>query len=107
MSMVAQIGAPDAQTSAPRKLPYDGNVVGWVAQNGQSRTIAPSDELSHPFVEKGRYKSAACLPVGTALRFGVILACREPEDAISQEQVMMLELVSAQLANALAKDARG
>jgi GAF domain-containing protein len=41
------------------------------------------------------------------MRFGVIFACREQPDAITQQNVMMLELVSAQLANALAKQARG
>jgi GAF domain-containing protein len=44
--------------------------------------------------------------VGTALRFGVLVACRTDSGTITQENVMMLELVSAQLASALAKDQR-
>jgi hypothetical protein len=46
------------------------------------------------------------VPVGTTMRFGVILACREQPDAITQQNVMMLEVVSAQLASALARQAR-
>jgi hypothetical protein len=44
--------------------------------------------------------------VGTTLRFGVLLACRKDADSITGDNVMMLELVSAQLASALAKEQR-
>jgi len=75
-------------------------------QNGQSRAIGPTERLSHPFVQQQRMGSAACVPVGMALRFGVLLACREQPNAINQKQVMLLELVGAHLANALAKQDR-
>jgi GAF domain-containing protein len=82
------------------------SLMGWVAQNGQSRTVAPDDDLNHPFVTAMKFRAAACVPVGTALRFGVLVACRTDSGTITQENVMMLELVSAQLASALAKDQR-
>ncbi|MFP4323204.1 MAG: GAF domain-containing protein [Anaerolineales bacterium] len=102
----AQVGPEEATKLAPRQPDYNNSLLGWVAQNGQSRTVSPQDELNHPFVKKGQFKSAACIPVGTTVRFGVMFACRVDLDAISQENVMMLELVSAQLASALAKEAR-
>jgi hypothetical protein len=105
LSLIADVG--ESKEDAPRKLPYNDTLVGWVAQNGQSRTVGPEDSPNHPFVTEGRFKSAACVPVGTNIRFGVMLSCKTGEDSISQENVLMLELVSAQLASALAKDARG
>ncbi len=102
----AQVGPEEATKLAPRQPDYNKSLIGWVAQNGQSRTVSPEDEPNHPFVKKGQFKAAACIPVGTTVRFGVMLACRSEANTISQENVMMLELVSAQLASALAKEAR-
>ncbi len=104
--LVAQCGEDEVTKLAPKHPEYQDSLVGWVAQNGQSRTVSPNDDPNHPFVAKRRFESAACVPVGTTLRFGVMLACRTAPNAISQENVMMLELVSAQLASALAKEER-
>jgi DNA-binding response OmpR family regulator len=104
--LVAQHGDDDHLKLAPKNPPYEHSLVGWVAQNGQSRTVSPDDEITHPFVAKRTFESAMCVPVGTNLRFGVLLACRKAPNAISQENVMMLELISAQLASALAKEQR-
>jgi GAF domain-containing protein len=106
LTLGAQVGAQAVMAMAPQKQDYDGSLVGWVAQNGQSRVVGPNDDPNHPFVKQGRFGAGACIPVGTTLRFGVILACRDQPDAISQQNVLMLELVSAQLASALAKQAR-
>lgn len=107
MSLMAQAGASDVTREAPQKLPYDQSLVGWVAQNGKSRTVTSEDELNHPFIKNKKFGSGTCVPVGTSMRFGVIFACKKNEGAITQENVMMLELVSAQLSSALAKDSRG
>lgn len=102
----AQTG-PDAITAiAPHKQAYDSSLVGWVVQNGQSRIVSAKDLPNHPFVKQQRFGAGVCVPVGQTLRFGVIFACREQENAITQQNVLMLELVSAQLASALAKEAR-
>lgn len=106
LRLSSQVG-PDALMSvAPQQQDYNTSLVGWVSQNGQSRIIGPEDQPNHPFVKQQRFKSGVCVPVGTTLRFGVIFACREQPNAITQQNVLMLELVSAQLANALAKQTR-
>jgi len=103
LKLGAQIG-PDALTSiAPPKQDLYDTLAGWVAQNGHSRIIGPEDQPNHPFIRQRRVQSGACVPVGTTLRFGVILACREQPNAITQQNILVLELVSAQLANALAR----
>ncbi|MBN1201488.1 MAG: GAF domain-containing protein [Anaerolineae bacterium] len=105
LTLAAQVG-PDAVTAiAPQKQHHQDSLTGWVSQNGQSRIVGADDEPNHPFVKRGRFGSGACVPVGTNLRFGVIFACREQPNAITQPNVLMLELVSAQLASALAKEA--
>jgi DNA-binding response OmpR family regulator len=104
--LVAQVGPDDIMKIALHHPEYENTLLGWVAQNGQSRTVSPTDEPNHPFVKRGEFQNAACVPVGTTLRFGVLLACRKAADSITGENVMMLELVSAQLASALAKEQR-
>jgi hypothetical protein len=37
-------------------------------------------------------------------RYGVLVACREIPGSISQENILILELISAQLASALSKE---
>lgn len=95
---------PQAITSIAPEKQKESTVIGWVAQNGQSRIVGPEDEPNYSLVQRGRLGAGACVPVGGATRHGVLLACREKPDSISQENVMLLELVSAQLAAALAKE---
>lgn len=103
LKLRAQVG-PDAIIGiAPQQQEYQGSLVGWVAQNGQSRIVGPDDIPNHPFIKQQRFGSAVCIPVGKTLRFGVLFACRQQPNAITQQNVLMLELVSAQLASALAK----
>ncbi len=106
LRLSAQVGPSNLSAMAPQQQDYETSLVGWVAENGQSRIIGPDDTPNHPFIRQQRFGSGACVPVGSNLRFGVILACREQPDAITQQNVMMLELVSAQLASALAKQNR-
>lgn len=106
LRLSAQVGPSNLSAMAPQQQDYETSLVGWVAENGQSRIIGPDDTPNHPFIRQQRFGSGACVPVGSNLRFGVILACREQPDAITQQNVMMLELVSAQLASALAKQTR-
>ena len=92
LTLAAQVGPEDAIQDAPKKPNFQTSLMGWVAQNGQSRTVSPEDDLNHPFVTAMKFRAAACVPVGTALRFGVLVACRQEAETISQEHVMMLEL---------------
>ncbi len=106
LKLNGQIGPDSLTTVAPQQQDSTDSLVGWVSQNGLSRIVGPEDQPNHPFIKQQRFKSAACVPVGTTLRFGVLFACREQPNAITQQNVLMLELVSAQLASALAKQAR-
>lgn len=107
LKLNAQVGPRPITGIAPQQQDYEGSLVGWVAQNGQSRIVGPEDQPNHPFIKQQRFGAGVCVPVGVSLRFGVIFACREQPNAITEQNVLMLELVSAQLANALAKQARG
>jgi CheY-like chemotaxis protein len=104
ISLAAQAGPESVTRVAPTRQDYENSVVGWVAQKGQSRIVGPDDTPNHPFITKGRFGTAALIPVGTTLRFGVVMACREEPGSIDQKNVLMLELVSAQLASSLARD---
>ncbi len=106
LKLSAQVGPEALTTAAPQRQDYHHSLIGWVSQNSQSRIVGPEDQLNHPFIKQQRLGSGVCVPVGTTLRFGVILACRQQPNAITQQNVMMLELVSAQLASAMAKQAR-
>lgn len=105
LSLAAQVGPNAIMSMMPVRTDYSG-LLGWVVQNGQSRIVGPGDTPNHLLIEKGRYGSAVCIPVGSTMRFGVMLACREQPGAITQQNVLMLELVGAQLASALAKEQR-
>ncbi|HLY28496.1 MAG TPA: hypothetical protein VKQ72_19270 [Aggregatilineales bacterium] len=105
LSLAAQLGPNNITSMMPVRSDYSG-LLGWVAQNGQSKTVGFGDEPNHTLIEKGRFGAAVCVPVGSTLRFGVVLACREQPGSIKAENVLMLELVCAQLASALAKEQR-
>lgn len=104
LALSAQTGQEAITSIAPQQQDYATSLIGWVAQNGQSRVVSADDHPNHPFTTQKHFCSAVCVPVGTTLRIGVILACRKETNTISQQNVMMLELVSAQLASALAKE---
>lgn len=106
MSVSAQAGDAQVTRIAPQKQDYNTSLVGWVAQNGQTRIVKKEDELNHPFVARGKFGRGVCVAVGSTIRFGVLMACQEKED-LNEQSALMLELISAQLASALAREARG
>lgn len=104
LSLKAQEGPQAIQSVAPKQA-ADNDIMMWVARNGQSRIAGPDDEPTHPLVKRGRLGAVACVPVTySGTRYGVIVACREMPDSISQDNVLMLELVSAQLAAVVSKE---
>jgi hypothetical protein len=107
LALRAQDGPMPIQAVAPKTATPD-DLMTWVAQNGQSRIAGPSDTPNHPLVAKGRLGAIACVPIvfGTN-RYGVLLGCREQPGSITQENVLMLELVTAQLAAAISKETIG
>ncbi len=100
----AQSGPNTITAIAPKRANAD-DLMGWVAQNGQSRIAAPEDKPNHPLVARGRLGAVSCVPVGFAgKQYGVLAACRDMPGSITQENILMLELVAAQLAAALMKE---
>jgi hypothetical protein len=106
VSLTSQAGDEKVKRIAPQKLDYNESVVGLVAQDGQSRIIGKDDTPNHPFVARGKYGKGVCVAVGTTIRFGVIIACKEVPE-MDEQSTLMMELVSAQLSSALAREARG
>ena len=104
LALRAQEGPNAIQSVAPKEA-SDDDLICWVAQNSQSRIAGPGDEMTHPLVQRGRLGAVACVPVhASGNRYGVLVACREMPDSITQENVLMLELVSAQLGAAVAQE---
>jgi hypothetical protein len=101
-----QLGPADLTKTAPAQQTIEGTLVGWAFKNGQSRVAGVADPLSHPFLQQQRVSSVVSVPVGMALRYGVLLACSTQADRLAHKQVMMLELIGAHLANALARHDR-
>jgi GAF domain-containing protein len=107
VTLKAQDGPAPIQAVAPKAAAPD-DLLMWVAQNGQSRITGPQDSPNYPLVAKGRLGAAVCVPViFSGNRYGVLIACREMPNSITQENVLMLELVTAQLAAAISKEIIG
>ncbi len=107
LTLKAQDGPPPIQVAAPKQAAPD-DLMAWVAQSGQSRITGPNDTPNHPLVARGRLGAVACVPVILGgSRYGVLVACRDQPGSITQENVLMLELVSAQLAAAVSKEIIG
>jgi len=104
LALKAQAGPKTIQSIAPKDASPD-DLMGWVAQNGQSRIAGPEDKPNHPLVSRGRLGAISCVPVSFSNRsFGVIAACKDRPGSITQERILMLELIAAQLATALTKE---
>jgi hypothetical protein len=104
VGLKAQDGAKAIRAVAPEKG-FADDIIGWVAQHNQSRIASPDDEINHPLVKKGRLGAVACIPLNISnVRYGVMVACREMPGSVSKENILMLELISAQLTAALSKE---
>jgi DNA-binding response OmpR family regulator len=107
LALGAQVGDATVAGALPERVEYGaGGVLTHVARTGESRIFAAGDTHSHFLVERGRFESGIAVAVGVQLRFGVILAFRAQAASIKQENLVMLELVSAQLASSLAKEGK-
>jgi hypothetical protein len=107
LTLKAQDGPNPIQAAAPKQASAD-DLMTWVTQNGQSRIVNPPDNPNHPLVAKGRLGTGACIPVVfSGNRYGVLIAFRDQPGSITQENVLMLELITAQLAAAISKEIIG
>lgn len=105
-SVVAQDGDEAVKRIAPQKL-SNNSVIGHVAATGDTKIINPEDEINHPFIARGKFRQGMAVPVGNNMRFGVLFAAQDGPDEIKKELVLMVELISAQLASALARENSG
>lgn len=104
LKMGAQVGPRTITSIAPNSSSGD-DLMGWVAANGMTRVAGPQDRPNHPLVARGRLGAVACVPVNAGDRlYGVLVGCMDRPDSITQDMVMMLELIAAQLAAALKKE---
>ncbi|MDX2163466.1 MAG: hypothetical protein SF162_19265 [bacterium] len=103
LTLKAQDGPIAIQAIAP-KTASETDVIGWVLTNGQSRIAGMNDEITHPLVKRGRLGCVACILVGTTARYGVLAAFRERPDTITMQDVLLLELIGAQLAAVVTKE---
>lgn len=107
LSLKAQAGPNPITSVAPKEANAD-DLMTWVARSKQSRIANYGDEMNHPLVAKGRLGAGACIPVTFDSKlYGVLVACRDKPNSITQENVMMLELVGSQLAAAILKENSG
>jgi GAF domain-containing protein len=104
VTLRAQDGSTPIQAVAPKQATAD-DLMAWVALNGQSRIAGPNDKPNHPLVARGRLGAVACVPVTfSGNHYGVLVACRDQPGSITQENVLMLELIAAQLASVVSKE---
>ncbi len=107
MHLRAQDGPNPIQSIAPKNSTAD-DLMSWTLTHGQSRIASPQDSINHPLVAKGRLGAVASVPVLiSGQQYGVIVAFRDEPGTINQEQIMLLELIAAQLGSALTKDLNG
>ncbi|MBC7810276.1 MAG: GAF domain-containing protein [Burkholderiales bacterium] len=105
----AQDGPRPIQAVAPKDLSGDtDDLASWSLQHVQSRIAGPTDNPNYPLVAKGRLGAVACIPVVfSGAKYGVIVVCRDQPGTITNENILMLELIGAQLAAAISKERVG
>lgn len=104
MTLRTQAGPAPIRSVAPKETSAD-DLMTWVAKNRQSRIAGPEDRPNHPLVARGRLGAIACVPVAQNEQvFGVLVACQDRPNSITQENILILELIGAQLAFAIAKE---
>jgi hypothetical protein len=105
ITLKVQEGDTGLQMAAPMEAAPE-DIISMVARTGQSRSAGAADAVNHPLVVRGRLSAVACVPVGMTTRYGV-LVCGRQAGTISQDQVLVMELISAQFAAAIYKDVAG
>lgn len=103
LSLKAQAGPPAINAIAPETAEPE-DLMSWVVQTQRSQIAAPDDRPTHPLVSRGRLGAVVCVPVSfNNQKHGVIAVCNDRPSSISQDSVMILELIATQLASALGK----
>lgn len=103
LPLTSASGEKAITTIAPLKQGA-GTITHETATGGGLHIFGPDDDPNYVLVKRGRLGAGACVAVGRAPRYGVLIACRDQPGSISSEDVMMLELIGTQLAASLARD---
>jgi CheY-like chemotaxis protein len=90
-----------ADDGAPLMKAPPTKIIASVIQSGQSFIATPPSSSDN---RVGKLSAVACTSIGTTHRYGVLVACRTTPHTIAQQHLTLLEMVSAQLAAALAKE---
>lgn len=107
LTLKAQRGPKVITSIAPKKAD-ENDLMGWVITNGQSRIASPEDKPNHPLVARGRLGAVVCVPVSfNEDKFGTLAACKDRPNSISQDNVLILELIATQLATILQREKQG
>lgn len=105
--MVLKLAAQQGEDMIRLLVPLsasNNDLIAEVARSGQSRIVTASDAADYLPVAVGDLGSAALVPAGRAVCFGVLVAGREAAGSIGEQNVTVLELVAAQLAAALTRE---
>lgn len=106
LALKAHEGPTAIQAIAPKESAPD-DLMMWVVANGQSRIASPEDRPNHPLVTRGRLGAIACVPcMFNGVTYGAIAAMRDRPGSITQENVLLLELIASQMAAAMAQEIR-
>lgn len=104
LTLKAHDGPKAIMAIVPKVASEDG-LIHWVFKNGQSRLAGPKDNPNYPLVERGRLGVVGCVPATfSGIAYGVMIACNDRPGSMDQENILMLELVAAQLAQSLSKE---
>lgn len=98
--LIAQDGPELLLANAPQHS-TTGDIVTAVLHNAETQSITAETPDLHPLLKDGSLTELVCAPVGSGARYGVIVAGIAQPGALGSEQIMMLDLICAQLAAVL------
>lgn len=107
LQLKAQTGANDLRALAPKTADPDGLLM-RVFKSGHTRLATQDDNNTDPLIGEGRLPAIAYVPVSLSnQRYGVLVAGKNQVGTITQDNILMLELVAAQVASVISKDLTG
>ncbi|MFQ3568578.1 MAG: GAF domain-containing protein [Aggregatilineales bacterium] len=98
--LIAQDGPEVLLANAPQ-YSTAGDIITSALQSAETQSGNAESANLHPFLEDGSLAELVCAPVGSKARHGIIVAGATQPDTIGKEQIMMLNLICAQLAAVL------
>jgi DNA-binding response OmpR family regulator len=104
LTLKAQTGASDLCALALAVAAPDG-LTARVFKSGHTRLATADDAAAEPLIGEGRLPVVSYIPVTLSnQRYGVLVAGKNQANSISQDNILMLELIAAQVASVISKD---